>query len=584
MTAKTEGAAPSTWALLYAHLRPHRWAVAGGALITFAGALLALAQPLVAKMFLDALASGRTVAGLLVLLAGLLVGGAALGAAGMYVVERCAETIVLTARRRMVSRLLRLRLDVVDRVPPGDLLSRVTADSAQLRSAATSNLVDLFIGTFQLLGMVVIMAYLDLALLGVVLGVLIVIGGAAATLLPRIRRASLQAQEALGVMGSILERALGAFRTVKASGAEDREASVVDAAATEAWRRGLSAARWMSVAGISTGLVVQVSFLLVLGVGGARVAAGGLPISSLIAFLLCLFYLTGPITQLTSGASGLQVGIGAARRIKEVDELPVEPVAGGGASPAPAPGGLPVSFRNVSFGYTDEPLLRDLTFDVPATGLSAVVGPSGTGKTTMFSLLELFYEPQAGRVEVGGRDVRDWPLPELRSVIGYVEQDAPVLAGTLRDNLLLAAPAATEEELREVIALARLKPLIDKLPEGLDSQVGHRGMTLSGGERQRIAIARALLRRPKILLLDEATSQLDAVNELALRDVIAEVARTTNVIVIAHRLSTVTGADRILLLESGRVRALGTHAELVGSDELYRTLAATQLLADEVAA
>ncbi|GGO00742.1 putative ABC transporter ATP-binding protein [Microbispora rosea subsp. aerata] len=584
MTAKTAGAAPSTWSLLYAHLRPHKWVVAAGALITFAGALLALAQPIVAKMFLDALAEGRTVTWLLVLLAGLLVGGAALGAAGMYLVERCAETIVLTARRRMVSRLLRLRLDVVDRIPPGDLLSRVTADSTQLRSAATSNLVDLVIGAFQLLGMVVIMAYLDLTLLGVVLGVLVVIGGAAATLLPRIRQASLHAQEALGVMGSILERALGAFRTVKASGAEGREAAVIDAAATDAWRRGLSAARWMSVAGISTGLVVQVSFLLVLGVGGARVAAGGLPLSSLIAFLLCLFYLTGPITQLTNGASGLQMGIGAARRVKEVDDLPVEPVSEESGTPVTAAGGLSVSFRNVSFGYGDEPLLRDLTFDVPATGLSAVVGPSGTGKTTMFSLLERFYEPQTGRVEVGGRDVRDWPLPELRSVIGYVEQDAPVLAGTLRDNLLLAAPDASEEELREVIALARLQPLIDKLPQGLDSPVGHRGMTLSGGERQRIAIARALLRRPKILLLDEATSQLDAVNELALRDVIADVARTTTVIVIAHRLSTVTGADRILLLESGRMRALGTHTELVGSDELYRTLATTQLLADEVAA
>jgi ABC-type multidrug transport system fused ATPase/permease subunit len=201
------------------------------------------------------------------------------------------------------------------------------------------------------------------------------------------------------------------------------------------------------------------------------------------------------------------------------------------------------------------------------------------GKTTVFSLVERFYEPTSGHVLVDGRDVADWPLPELRATIGYVEQDAPVLSGSLRDNLLLAAPDAGRDAVSSVLRTARLDGLLARLPDGLDTLVGHRGVRLSGGERQRVAIARALLRRPRLLLLDEVTSQLDAVNEAALRDAIAEAARIATVLVVAHRLSTVAMADRIIVMDAGLVRAIGTHAELVATDPLYAELAATQFLA-----
>jgi ATP-binding cassette subfamily B protein len=376
----------------------------------------------------------------------------------------------------------------------------------------------------------------------------------------------------------VLDRALQAYRTVKASGAEEREIAVVGDAAVRARDRGLQVAGWTSLAGVATWMAVQIAFLAVLAVGGARVASGALEVSSLIAFLLYLFYLVPPIGQLVQGGVQLQQGLAALKRIKEIEELPAEAaepvVVASGAEP------VGVTFQNVVFRYgEDRPVVHDgVSFEVPPGGLTALVGPSGAGKSTVFGLLERFYDHQDGKIEIGGRDIRDWPLGELRAALGYVEQDAPVLAGTLRENLLFAAQDATEEELRRALARTRLDDLVARLPEGLETAVGHRGVLLSGGERQRVAIARALLRKPRLLLLDEATSQLDAVNEMRLREVIAEVARETTVLVIAHRLSTVTNADRIVVMESGGVRAVGTHAELVGADELYRELAATQFL------
>ncbi|MFK0255295.1 ABC transporter ATP-binding protein [Streptomyces sp. NPDC090445] len=570
---------------LLGHARPHRAALAAGAALSALGGVAGLAQPLVAKSFVEALAVDEPVFRQVLLLGLLIVGGALAGAFGGYAVERAAESVVLGARRRLISRLPRLRVADLDRRPPGDLISRVTADTTLLREAATNNLVDTLIGSVTLLGMLVLMAWLDMVLFLAVLGVVLAIGVCMALVMPRIARASKEAQEALGELGSGLERLFGAIRTVKASGAEQRESAALDGSAQGAWRAGIRAARWGAVAGTSSGLVVQLAFLTVLGLGGARVANGSMSVASLIGFLLYLFYLVGPVAQLASGISGLQVGTAAVRRIHEVLELAPEE----GEEPAEKPDGTAGSadgrgagivFRDVVFRYREDgpPVLDGAGFEISPGGLTAVVGPSGTGKSTLFALLERFYDIDGGSITVDGRDLRDWNPVELRRTIGYVEQDAPVLAGTLRDNLMLAAPGASPADLDRVLEQVRLAELVDGLPQGLDTEVGHRGAALSGGQRQRIAIARALLRRPRLLLLDEATSQLDALNENELREVVAEIARTTTVLVIAHRLSTVTGARRILVLEDGRVRAAGTHAELLREGGLYARLAATQML------
>ncbi|MFJ8942020.1 ABC transporter ATP-binding protein [Streptomyces sp. NPDC102395] len=583
-TDETSLSARETVKALCAYVRPHRGAVALGLLCALVGAAGGLLQPLATKALVDRLTTGGTIAGILIALTALVVLGTAVEAFGAYVLERTAESVVLAARRTLVARLLRLRLAEWERIPPGDLMSRVTSDTTLLRAVSTQAVVSAATGAVTFMAAIVMMAFLDLVLLGVTLGVVVLVGGAVMLVMPRIARATERAQEAVGEISVALERVFGAFRTVKASGAEERENARVEAAARRAWRHGVKSAKWEAVAGSGDELAVQLAFLAVLAVGGARVASGEIPVSTLIAFLLYLFYLIEPVSKLIDAVTSYQEGAAAICRIAHVERLPTEPTARqrnglprqGPSVPEPAS----VRFEDVSFRYRPgQPYVhRQVSFEVPRTGVTAFVGPSGAGKSTVFALIERFHEVTGGRVLVDGKDVRDWPLSELRSAIGYVEQDAPVLAGTLRENLVFAAPGASDDDIRDVLARTKLDTLVERLPHGLDTPVGHRGSKLSGGERQRVAIARALLRKPRLLLLDEATSQLDAVNELALRDVITEVARATTVLVVAHRLSTVTGADRIVVVDAGQVRAAGTHEELVTQDPLYAELAATQLL------
>ena len=572
----------SAWPALLARIRPHSRTLAVSGVLALLGAAGGLAQPLAAREVIEALAADESLLTPLLVLGGLVAFSSVVTAADFWLLERTSERIVLATRRELAARLLRLRLSAFDRQAPGDLVARATSDSTLLGAVSSTALVQLVIGAVTLVASIVLMGVVDLVLLGVTLAVLVVVGGAVGLVMPRIMRATERQQEAVGGLGAALERALGGLRTVKASGAEERETRAVTDAAERAYERGMESAGYQALVGTATGLIVQVAFLAVLGVGGARVASGDMGVGDLIAFLLYLFYLSEPIASVAQGATQLQQGLAAVRRIDEVTTLPVEEDESTTISgPASDGGEALVVFDRVSFGYRpDRPeVLHEVSFDVPARGVTAIVGPSGAGKTTLFALLERFYDPDAGSIRFQGRELAAWPRAALRGQIGYVEQEAPVLAGTLRDNLLYAAPEASEDALGAVVREARLEELVARLPDGLDTEIAARGASLSGGERQRIAIARALLRRPALLLLDEAASQLDAVNEMALRDTVARAGESRAVLAIAHRLSTVVSARRIVVLEAGRVRAIGTHVELVQADALYAELAATQFTA-----
>jgi ABC-type multidrug transport system fused ATPase/permease subunit len=566
--------------VMYGYVRPHRLALLAGGLLSLATGVTGLVLPLIVRALIGDLSQHRGLSGLVVIMSGLMLADAVLGAVGSYLLLRTADTLVLNTRKSLVSRLLRVTVGALDRSEPGDLMARVTVDTTLLRAVVSSTVIPAVTAALTTLAALVLMGLLDVVLFGVTLGVVGCVVVMETVIVPRIGRAVRQTQEAVGAMSAALERMLGAFRTVKASGAEEREEAQLHDAAALAWSAGLRADLWQAVVGTTTELAIQFAFLAVLAAGATQVASSTISVGTMVAFLMYLLFLMGPVNLLVNAAAQYQAGAAAVTRIEEARLLPAEP-AGPAVQVARGAGPASVEFADVWFRYREEhpEVQQGVSFAIAPGGMTAFVGPSGAGKTTVFSLIERFYEPDSGSVRVDGTDTREWPLGQLRAAIGYVEQDAPVLSGTLRENLRFGAPEATEEELAGVLRTTRLLDLVGRLPDGLDTYVGHRGMRLSGGERQRIAIARALLRRPRLLLLDEATSQLDAINEAALRETVADVAGIITVLVVAHRLSTVTMADRIIVMDSGRVQAAGTHTELVAASPLYAELAATQFLA-----
>lgn len=556
-----------------------------GGLLSVASGVAALVQPLAARALLTSIGHGRVDAWLVIVLIGLGVVGVVLGMAGGYLLGRAAESIVRRLRRDLVHRLFRLPVPVAARLDPADAVSRVTSDTAILRDGGAQGLVEGAAAALLLLGTVVVMGAIDAVLLGVVVGVLAANIAVFKVTLPRIGRSTEQAQAAVGEMASRVDGCLGALSTVKASRAERRETTAAYGAIDRAWRRGVAKSFWTATVGAVALFSVQLSFLVVVAVGGSRVLSGGMSVPDLVAFLLYVLYLTGPLSVVTVTAAQWQAAVGATRRVIEVLSHPVEAVDGPHPTDAPAAdraqGPAPVTFADVSFRYPgrDTVIHHGLSFEVPAGGLTAIVGVSGAGKTTIFALLERFYNPLGGVIRLDGRDLADWPLDELRDAIAYVEQDAPLRTGSLRDNLTYAAPHVSADEVRAVLRAARLDALVERLPDGLDTPVGYRGGALSGGERQRVAIARALLRRPRLLLLDEATSHLDGESERALRSAIRAAADVTTVLMVAHRLATVADADQIIVLDRGRVRAAGRHAVLAREDELYQRMLSVPRLA-----
>jgi ABC-type multidrug transport system fused ATPase/permease subunit len=565
---------------LRSFVRPHRTAVVVGAVVLVSAQVLSLIQPRLVERIITAFSTHSGIGGIVGILIALVVGSAILMAIGNFVLMRAAEGVVLDGRRGLVHHMLRLPVPVMRERQLGDLMSRAVGDTTLLRQIVAQLALQTLSGAVMIVGTLAMMATVDVTLLCIALVVVVLMGGVIGFVMPRIRRSTLAAQTSVGAMGSALERALSAFTTVKASGSEAVEEERIGAAAREAYTQGVTIARWTSVAGTIAGLAIQVAFLVVLGAGGARVGSGAISVGTLVAFLLYLLYLTQPVLSLVSVGTYVQMCRAAGQRLAEVMALPTEPAATT-TTPRTKPADRPAElwFDNVTFGYPgrDSDALHQFSLELCPGALNALVGPSGAGKTTTLGLVERFYEPSAGRILVDGRDVRDWDLHALRATIGYVEQDTPAMAGTLRENLTYAAPDATDEDLRRVLDATRLHSLLDRLGS-LDAPVQQHGTSLSGGERQRVAIARALLRKPRLLLLDEATSQLDSVNEAALRDVITDLAGETTVLVVAHRLSTVRSAANITVVEDGRTRASGTHTELIRTDDLYAELVSHQLL------
>ena len=568
---------------LFPYLRPHRKALALALGLSVLGSALALAQPLLIGQLITAVEQSLGFGNLAIAIVTLVIASALVNAFQYYLLYKTGEGVVLDTRKALVARLLRLPIWQYDKRRIGDLVSRVGSDSTLLKSVLTQGLVDALGGLLQFVGAIVVMAFIDPLLLGSTLLVVFTAVFAISFTGRKIRRATTKAQQKVGQMSAAVERALSAIRTIRAARAEQRETEEIYKDATEAYDQGLSIAKLSAAVAPIAQVAFNTAFIVVLGFGGLRVATGATTIASLVTFVILLFFMVGPLISAFGAYTSIMGALGAMARIQEIMVLDEE-------EPAPigdhrlAKNKSAIEFKNVEFHYQldedeePQPILKGISFKVERGSRVALVGPSGAGKSTVFSLIERFYEPTGGKILLDGQDVTEFSRKSLREQLGYVEQDAPVLAGSIRDNLLLGRSDATDDELVEVLSQVNLREVLARDTKGLDAQVGEDGIMLSGGERQRLAIARALLAKPPILLLDESTSALDGPNEHRMREAIDAVAQDRTLLVIAHRLSTVVDSDQIIVLEHGRILGVGTHSELVKSTPLYAELAKHQLL------
>ena len=520
-----------------------------------------------------------------------------------YYLQKVGESIVNDARRKLSRHLLRLQIKEYDERKTGDLISRVASDTSRLRTGFLQVFLAGTTGIPLILGAGVIMLVIDPVLLGTALMLIALMGLLIAVVSRVIQGTSLAAQHELGELTSRVERDMTAIRTIRAANATASESASLDEQVETTWQACLKVAKAESVVAPIANVGLQFSAIIVILAGAHRVTTGALSMAGLIQFASLLFILMSPLSQMMAAVSELHSSLASLERVNEIFDLPQEdevdvvnllpqatlnlsaPALRRRRSRAPA-----IEFEDVYFTYrerkfgrepeddSDSLVLHGLNLVVPQGKRVAIVGPSGAGKSTVLQLVERFYDVDGGAIRVFGKDIRDYSREDLRRHLGYVEQDSPVLSGTLRQNLTLGTPDITDDQCLAALNAVNLEYLASRSSLGLEALVGESGAGLSGGERQRLAIARSLLSGRKILLFDEATANLDSHNERQIGDVLTNLRGNHTVLVVAHRLSTIMDADLIHVLEHGRLVASGQHHQLVEEVPLYRDLAKEQRL------
>ncbi|PZU49174.1 MAG: ABC transporter [Microbacterium sp.] len=589
-------------------------------ILSIVAAATTLAQPVIVGQVVARVQENAPLGTLVWVLVALVIGGSLVSGIQHFLLQRAGTSVVYSSRRRLVAQLLHLPVQEYDARRTGDLVSRVGTDTTLLYAVLTQGLADSVGAALIFVGAIIAMLVIDAVLLLLILVVIGLSVTVVVALSVGVRRATAAQQERVGELASGVERAIGSIRTIRAAGAGAREQAAIEKTARDAYDAGVQVAKSSALIVPIAGIALQLSLLVVLGVGGLRVASGAITIAQLVTFVMFLFFLIQPLGSFLGAITSVNQALGALGRIQEVLDLPTETAKDAeiaatvrAADTGVTPDDAAIEFRGVHFAYPADvvaarrrseteaaallaevhadaavdvdaaparsgEVLRGVSFRVPRGARVAIVGPSGAGKSTTLALIERFYDPTEGAILVDGVDVRTVDRTRLRAQLGYVEQDAPTLAGTIGDNLRLASPTASDAACERVLRAVNLGDVLERSPLGLEAPVGEAGVMLSGGERQRLAIARALLAAPPILLLDESTSSLDGLNEQRMREAIDAVAAGRTLVVIAHRLSTVVDSDLIVVLDRGEVVGQGTHAELVETVPLYRDLARHQLL------
>jgi len=580
---------PRRLSRLWPRLRPYRGALAIAVITLLLSSAIGLAFPGVVRYLLDAAfvhgdrrTLDRIAAGLLILF----VVQAFLNYAQAYLLSATGERAVASLRRELFSRLLDMPPGFFADRRTGELTSRLTADVALVQGVMSHQLAEFSRQVIQLVGAIVLLTLrqprLTLTALTVAPPVVLTIFYFGR----RLRRITTGVQDRVADANAVADEALSQIRTVQSFVQEDTERARYGARVLEGVRQAIRRAQ---VRGVFVGIITFASFsgmVIVLWQGGRLVLDGRLTPGSLVEFLLYTIFIAASIGGLASFFSAYQEAVGAVERVFEIIES--EPPIADPASPVALAGRVrgEVAYEAVSFRYqreADAPwTLRGISLTVRPGEVLAIVGPSGGGKTTLVSLLPRFWDVDEGRITLDGTDIRSLRLADLRHAVGIVPQEPALFSGSVAENIAYARPDASRADIEAAARAAHAHEFVERLPSGYDTLVGERGVKLSGGQRQRVAIARAILKDPAVLILDEATSSLDTESERLIEDALGRllVGRTT--LIIAHRLSTVRRADRLVVLDHGRIVEEGTHAELLAREGLYSRLYRRQFRDDDL--